>query len=109
MHTIDTRVVATLRDSRKSKKAGERRYFIGGSDARIIMGDDETALIRLWQEKRGEAEPLDLSGNLVVQLGVATEALNRRWYQANTGQVLTDVQRQVRHPALDGSDVGWPG
>jgi predicted phage-related endonuclease len=71
----------------------ERRYFIGGSDARIIMGDDEAVLLRLWREKRGEIEPEDLSGNLIVQLGVATEDLNRRWYQANTGQVLTDVQR----------------
>ena len=51
----------------------ERRYFIGGSDARIIMGNDETDLIRLWQEKRGEIEPEDLSGNLVVQLGSVTE------------------------------------
>jgi hypothetical protein len=25
----------------------DRRCFIGGSDARIIMGDDEAALIRL--------------------------------------------------------------
>jgi predicted phage-related endonuclease len=78
----------------------DRRYFIGGSDARIIMGDDEAALLRLWQEKRGEAEPEDLSGNLVVQLGLATETLNRRWYEANSGEVLTDVQRQIRHPAL---------
>src|SRR5260370_2434639 len=77
-----------------------RRHFIGGSDARIIMGDDEAALLRLWREKRGEIEPEDLSGNLVVQLGLATEELNRRWYETNTGQVLTDVQRQVRHPAL---------
>jgi len=36
------------------------------------MGDDEAALIRLWQEKRGEIEPEDLSGNLVVQLGLAS-------------------------------------
>ena len=50
-----------------------RRYFIGGSDARIIMGDDEAALLRLWQEKRGEVEPEDLSGNLLVQLGAVTE------------------------------------
>jgi len=55
-----------------------RRYFIGGSDARIIMGDDEAALLRLWREKRGEAEPVDLSGNLIVQLGAVTEELNRR-------------------------------
>ena len=60
-------------------KPADRRYFVGGSDARIIMGYDEAALVRLWQEKRGEAEPEDLSGNLIVQLGVATEALNRRW------------------------------
>ena len=46
--------------SARSKPA-ERRYFIGGSDARIIMGDDEAAQIRLWQEKRGEVEPEDLT------------------------------------------------
>jgi predicted phage-related endonuclease len=83
-----------------SKVWKERRYFIGGSDARIIMGDDEGALLRLWREKRGEVEPQDLSGNLVVQLGLATEELNRRWYEVNAGQVLTDVQQQIRHPAL---------
>jgi predicted phage-related endonuclease len=101
MSTIDTPVViATISDSRKSKKAGERRYFIGGSDARTIMGNDEAALIRIWREKRGEVEPEDLSGNLLVQLGLATEDLNRRWYEANTGQLITDIQKQVRHPAL---------
>src|SRR5215469_11398107 len=83
-----------------SVKPIDRRHFIGGSDARIIMGNDEQALNRLWREKRGEVEPEDLSGNLVVQLGVATEDLNRRWYEANTGQVITDVQRRVRHPVL---------
>jgi predicted phage-related endonuclease len=76
----------------------ERRYFIGGSDARTIMGDDEAALARLWREKRGEVEPEDLSGNLIVQLGIVTEHLNRDWYQRNTGQVVTEMQRQVFHP-----------
>jgi hypothetical protein len=64
------------------------------------MGDDEAALIRLWREKRGEAEPEDLSGNLVVQLGAATEELNRSWYERNTGRRVTDVQRRVRHSAI---------
>ncbi|HEV3161625.1 MAG TPA: YqaJ viral recombinase family protein [Xanthobacteraceae bacterium] len=77
-----------------------RRSFIGGSDARIIMGTDEAALVRLWREKRGEVESEDLSGNLVVQLGLATEELNRRWYEASSGQVITDIQKRVRHPAL---------
>jgi hypothetical protein len=61
------------------------------------MGNDETALLRLWREKRGEVEPEDLSRNLIVQLGRATEELNRRWYEANTGRAITDIQRQVRH------------
>src|ERR1700719_3836812 len=77
-----------------------RRSFIGGSDAWIIMGNDEAALIRLWQEKRGEIEPEDLSGNLIVQLGLVTEPLNRNWYERNTGQAIKEVQRRVQHPVI---------
>ena len=79
-----------------------RQRFIGGSDARVIMGDDERALIRLWHEKRGEIEPEDLSDDLVVQLGAATEELNRRWFERNADQVVTHIQRRVEHPVL-----GW--
>jgi predicted phage-related endonuclease len=79
------------------QKEGDRGGFIGGSDARILMGQDEGALVRLWREKRGEAEPEDLSGNLIVQLGNATEELNRAWYERNTGHRVRDVQRHVRH------------
>jgi predicted phage-related endonuclease len=82
----------------------DRRSFIGGSDARIIMGSDESALIRLWQEKRGETEPENFSGNLIVQLGRATEDLNRHWFERNTGKIVTDVQRRTRHPVN-----GWMG
>ena len=77
-----------------------RRAFIGGSDARIIMGSDEAALLRIWQEKRAELGPEDLSGNLIVQLGVATEELNRIWYERNTGRSVRDVQRRVKHSAI---------
>src|SRR5271167_1444422 len=77
-----------------------RRSFIGGSDARIIMGGDEAALLRLWQEKRGEIEQEDLSGNLIVQLGLVTEPLNRHWYERNTGQTVECVQHRLRHPVL---------
>src|SRR3984893_18060388 len=77
-----------------------RRSFIGGSDARTIMGDDEAALVRLWREKRGEVEPEDLSANLIIQLGVVTEQLNRHWFERNTGHVLTGVQRRVKHPVV---------
>ncbi|KJC49531.1 endonuclease [Bradyrhizobium sp. LTSP885] len=76
----------------------DRRHFVGGSDARIIMGDDEDRLVRLWEEKRGEVEPEDLSDNLIVQLGTVTEVLNRAWYQRSTGQTIKDIQKRVRHP-----------
>ena len=80
--------------------SANRRSFLGGSDARIIMGQDEKALIRLWQEKRGEIGAEDLSANLIVQLGVVTEDLNRVWYERNTGHAITAVQTRVKHPVL---------
>src|SRR4051812_28747303 len=78
-------------------KTIERRGFIGGSDARIIMGEDEQKLVRLWREKRGEIEPQDLSQELIVQLGTITEDLNRAWYERNSGHTVGAVQRHVRH------------
>src|ERR1700716_1471196 len=81
-----------------TKPYEDRRSFIGGSDARIILGANEDALLRLWREKRGEAEPEDLSVNLIVQLGLVTEDLNRRWYELNTGATITDGQRRGRQP-----------
>jgi hypothetical protein len=45
-------------------------------------------------------EPEDLSGNLIVQLGTATEELNRTWYERSTGRRITDVQRQVKHSVI---------
>jgi hypothetical protein len=55
----------TLADS------SDRCRFIGGSDARIIMGQDEAALVPLGEARRAEAE--DPSGNLAVFI----QALNR--------------------------------
>ncbi len=75
-----------------AKNAVNRRHFIGGSDARIIMAGDEAALVRLWKEKRGEAEPEDLSDNLIVQLGVATFA---QWLQWVRFAKMTRAARQL--------------
>jgi predicted phage-related endonuclease len=90
------RVAATHQIIRFSPN--DRRHFIGGSDARIIMGDDQDDLVRLWREKRGELPSPDFSQNLIVQLGSATEELNRRWFERCTGQSVTDIQKRVRHP-----------
>src|SRR6266700_4479536 len=43
---------------------------------------------------------MDLSENLIVQLGVVTEDLNRHWFERNTGHILKDIQRRVRHPVI---------
>ena len=62
MDTVSASIGVSLNDSRNSMKRTQRRYFLGGSDARIIMGQDEGALLRLWREKRGEIEPEDSVG-----------------------------------------------
>jgi predicted phage-related endonuclease len=80
--------------------ARDRRNFIGGSDARTIMGKDEKALHRLWREKRGEAAALDLSSVLIVQLGLVTEDLNCRWYEQNSDHRISDIQRHAVHPTI---------
>lgn len=86
--------------SKRQIQSLDRRQFIGGSDARIIMGKDEKALHRLWREKRGEGPPLDLSGVLIVQLGLVTEDLNRRWYELQSGHRVTDMQRRAVHRTI---------
>lgn len=85
---------------RATRKVRNRRDFIGGSDARIIMGKDEKALQRLWHEKRGETPAVDLSGELIVQLGLVTEDLNRRWYERNSGHCIDHVQRHAIHKTI---------
>jgi predicted phage-related endonuclease len=78
----------------------DRCHFIGGSDARIVMGKDEKALLRLWREKRGEEAAPDLSSVLIVQLGLVTEDLNRRWYELNSGYKISDIQRYAIHQTI---------
>ena len=85
------------------KRNSDRRAFIGGSDGRIIMRKDERVLRRLWREKRGEAEPEDLSANLIVQLGAVTEELNRRWYEAIPGR----SSQTCRHISDIRGSAGW--
>jgi hypothetical protein len=52
----------------------------------------------------------DLSGVLIVQLGVATEDLNRRWYELNSGYRISDIQRHAIHrtiPWMAATLAGW--
>lgn len=79
--------LASLGLSAEQRK--KRRHSIGGSDANIIFGGDHEKIMALWREKRGEAEPVDLSCVLQVQLGCYTEAFNVAWFSMNTGKVVS--------------------
>jgi predicted phage-related endonuclease len=81
-------------------KLADRRHFIGGSDARTIMGDDEAALLRLWREKRGEVEPEDPSGNLSSSSASPPSPSTAFGMNAIPGRPLTRVQSRVQHPAV---------
>ena len=59
----------------------DRRAGIGGSDANTLLSGDTDRVRRLWQEKRGEVEPEDLSGILPVAFGSWTEAFNLQWFE----------------------------
>jgi predicted phage-related endonuclease len=99
-HTYSVNGGAVPRIDQAAVVKPDRRHFIGGSDARIIMGKDEKGLNRLWCEKRGETPAIDLSGELIVQLGLVTEDLNRRWYERNSGHSIGDVQRHAIHRTI---------
>lgn len=92
-----------------SSAVAERRQGIGGSDANTILSGDGERIRELWLEKRGEAEPPDLSDRLAVMLGCWTEAFNRQWFEQVTGTPVIDAgkrlrcsRREWRHCTLDG-------
>jgi len=74
----------------------QRRTSIGGSDANIILSGDPERIHQLWLEKRGEAEPTDLSSNLSVMLGLWTEVFNRQWFEKLTGDNVACSGRHFR-------------
>src|SRR5581483_5845197 len=85
-----------------AEDAAFRREGIGGSDANIILSGEPDRVIRLWQEKRGEVEPENLSAVLQVMLGSWTEAFNRQWYEQETGELVSAVGVPVVSP-----EHGW--
>lgn len=76
-----------------------RADYIGGSDANTIMSNNDERILALWQQKRGERQPDDLSGILAVQMGSFTEPLNVAWFEKQTGDTVTDCGEVVIHEA----------
>lgn len=80
-----------------------RMNVIGGSEANILMGNDDVKILHLWRQKIGEVPPDDLSDVLPVQMGLFTEPLNRYWFEKQTGQKLTGVNEtriSIDHPFM---------
>lgn len=77
-----------------------RRGRIGASDARRIMAGE---WLEVWQEKTGRRAEPDLSDNMLVQIGIATEPLHARLYAARTGiQVVPAAGKTFVHQSF-----GW--
>jgi hypothetical protein len=78
----------------------QRRAYVGGSDAGKVMSGQWR---ELWAEKTGRAKPEDLSGNLAVQMGSATEEFNAFWYTKMTGRPVGnrgEFRVSQRHPFM---------
>lgn len=72
------------------------QYTISATDARRIMRGDG---IQLWKEKKGLAQPEDLSGVLRVQMGVVTEAFNLHWWERNHDKEGLKVALNIKEHA----------
>lgn len=79
----------------------DRRHSIGGSDANIIFSGDDSRIIALWREKRGEVQPEDLTSLLPVMLGSWTEPFNRQWYERASGEQVRAVGARLICPKYD--------
>lgn len=66
-----------------------RPRIIGGSDANTLMSGSSERVLALYMQKRGLAEPEDLSDVLPVQLGSYSEPFNILWFEKQTGRTVT--------------------
>src|SRR4029078_369195 len=79
----------------------ERRLFIGGSDANVILSGGRDRFLALGREKPGEAAAEDLSGSLAVMLGCWTEPFNRQWYERVSGERVKAVGLRLNCPKYE--------
>ncbi len=68
----------------------ERRKYLGGSDANIIINGSDQDRYDLWLIKTGQSEPLELLDVFQVQLGIFTEPFNLAWFTKKTGFELAE-------------------
>ncbi len=61
MTQAENRNITNLSGLTRLAGLSNRRSPIGGSNARVIVADDEAGLLRLWRKRRGETEPEGLA------------------------------------------------
>lgn len=85
-----------------SPEALERRSRgLGSSDAAVALGlVPQKTNFRLFQEKRREIEPDDLSKNWPVRLGTKLEPIVAELFEEETGKRLFRVNDTIEHPRL---------
>jgi hypothetical protein len=90
-----------------TKPYDNRRAFIGGSHARIIMGEDEGALLRLGEKSAAKPSLRTCLVILIIQLGTAAEELNRALFERNNGLHVTAIQRASSTLQSPGWSARW--
>jgi putative phage-type endonuclease len=97
---------ATLLSPQQHK---QREGKLTSSRVACLMSGDAEAIMRLYREMIGEAEPEDLSHVWPVRLGEATEPLHLDWLEM-TGFTIKrrgDVVVHPRHPWAAATLDGW--
>jgi len=88
-----------LTDAQKVAREGK----LTASRIGALVSGDKQKVLDLWKEMIGDqgyVEP-DLSDVWPVQLGIATEDLNLRWYSKKTGNSLSKKGDVIVHPDYD--------
>ncbi len=89
MYTNCDLILSVKEAENREKWLAVRNQGIGGSDASVIMGlNPYKSAYRLWLEKRGIAEPEDLTGNPYIYWGHKNEANIASWFQEKTGKKI---------------------
>ena len=99
-----------MEDIQKQKEGTEFKVLktIGGSDANKLVLGTYNEWRKIVEDKINEVTT-DLSNVLPVQMGIATEELNRKWFTMVTGlpvttsdDIWTDPDKPYAHARVDG-------
>jgi hypothetical protein len=80
--------------------AAQRAGKLTASRIAVLMTGDAAGILELWEEMTGQRLPEDLSDVWPVQLGLATEELNLRWFAKKNYPLSRDGEFVIhpRHP-----------